>query len=309
MQAPIVVNPERTCYDMQRIAFLDTTVAAMKLRSLIEPGDPERIAGGFEFTEGPVWHPEGFLIFSDIPANRQYRWHPTEGVSIWREPSGNSNGLTLDRQGRIIACEHGGRRVSRAEPGAEPVTVADRYGGKRLNSPNDVVVRSDGTIYFTDPPYGITPEEREQPCNGVYRILTDGTVELLVDDFDRPNGLAFSPDESILYIDDSPRRHVRAFDVLPDGRLANSRIFADMDHPQPGSPDGMKVDVAGNLYVTGATGVWVFEPDGTWLGVIATPERPANCAWGDEDRQTLYITARTSLYRIRTRVPGIAVFR
>jgi sugar lactone lactonase YvrE len=282
---------------------------AMKLKALIEPGDPERIAGGFEFTEGPVWHPDGFLIFSDIPANRQYRWHPVHGVSVWREPSGHSNGLTLDREGRIIACEHGGRRVSRAEPGAEPVTLADMYCGKRLNSPNDVVVKSDGTIYFTDPPYGIAPEEREQPWNGVYRILPDGTVELLVDDFDRPNGLAFSPDETILYIDDSPRRHVRAFDVLPDGRLANSRIFADMDHPQPGSPDGMKVDVAGNLYVTGATGVWVFEPDGTWLGVIATPERPANCAWGDADRQTLYITARTSLYRIRTRVPGLPVIR
>jgi Gluconolactonase len=281
----------------------------MKLKTLIEPGDPERIAGGFEFTEGPVWHPDGFLIFSDIPANRQYCWHPVHGISVWREPSGHSNGLTLDHKGRIIACEHGGRRVSRAEPGAEPVTLADTYGGKRLNSPNDVVVRSDGTIYFTDPPYGIAAEEREQPWNGVYRILPDGTVELLVDDFDRPNGLAFSPDETILYIDDSPRRHVRAFDVLPDGRLANSRIFADMDHPQPGSPDGMKVDVEGNLYVTGATGVWVFEPDGRWLGVIATPERPANCAWGDADRQTLYITARTSLYRIRTRVPGLPVIR
>ncbi|NWG22652.1 MAG: SMP-30/gluconolactonase/LRE family protein [Chloroflexi bacterium] len=281
----------------------------MKLKSLVEPGDPERIAGGFEFTEGPVWHPEGFLIFSDIPANRQYRWHPGDGVSVWREPTGNSNGLTLDRQNRVIACEHGGRRVSRAEPGAAPVTLADSYGGRRLNSPNDVVMKSDGTIYFTDPPYGIQPEEREQPCNGVYRILPDGTIELLVDDFDRPNGLAFSPDETTLYIDDSPRRHVRAFDVLPDGRLANSRIIADMDHPQPGSPDGMKIDVEGHLYVTGATGVWVFEPDGACLGVIVTPERPANCAWGDADRQTLYITARTSLYRIRTRVPGLPVVR
>ncbi len=281
----------------------------MKLKSLVEPGDPERIAGGFEFTEGPVWHPEGFLIFSDIPANRQYRWHPGDGVSVWREPTGNSNGLTLDRQNRVIACEHGGRRVSRAEPGAAPVTLADSYGGRRLNSPNDVVMKSDGTIYFTDPPYGIQPEECEQPCNGVYRILPDGTIELLVDDFDRPNGLAFSPDETTLYIDDSPRRHVRAFDVLPDGRLANSRIIADMDHPQPGSPDGMKIDVEGHLYVTGATGVWVFEPDGACLGVIVTPERPANCAWGDADRQTLYITARTSLYRIRTRVPGLPVVR
>jgi gluconolactonase len=186
-------------------------------------------------------------------------------------------------------------------------TVADRYAGKRLNSPNDVVVKSDGVIYFTDPPYGIQPEEREQPCNGVYRIFPDGKIELLVDDFDRPNGLAFSPDESILYIDDSPRRHVRAFDVRADGTLANSRIIADMDHPQPGSPDGMKIDVEGHLYVTGATGVWIFEPDGTLLGVIATPERPANCAWGDADRKSLYLTAQTSLYRIRTKVAGVAV--
>jgi gluconolactonase len=277
----------------------------MKLKTLIEAGDPEQLATGFQFTEGPIWQPDGSLLFSDIPANRIYRWTPAGGAEVWREPTGNSNGLTLDRQGRLIACEHSGRRVSRTETGGAVVAVAERYQGKRLNSPNDVVVKSDGTIYFTDPPYGIKPEEREQPCNGVYRILPDGTLELLVADFDRPNGLAFSPDESILYIDDSPRRHVRAFDVRPDGTLANSRILADMDHPQPGSPDGMKIDEAGHLYVTGATGVWIFEPDGTCLGVIVTPERPANCAWGDDDCKSLYITARTSLYRIRVKLPGI----
>ena len=277
----------------------------MKLNSLIEAGDPELLATGFQFTEGPVWQVDRSLLFSDIPANRIYRWTPGGGAEVWREPTGNSNGLTLDRQGRLIACEHSGRRVSRTEADGTVVAVAEWYGGKRLNSPNDVVVKSDGTIYFSDPPYGIKPEEREQPCNGVYRVLPDGALELLVDNFDRPNGLAFSPDESILYIDDSPRRHVRAFDVRPDGTLANSRILADMDHPQPGSPDGMKVDEAGHLYVTGATGVWVFEPDGTWLGVIATPERPANCAWGDDDRKSLYITAKTSLYRIRTKVAGV----
>lgn len=273
----------------------------MKLKSLVEAGDPEQLATGFQFLEGPVWHPDGYLFFSDIPASRIYKW--SDGAAeIWREPTGNSNGLTLDLQGRLIACEHSGRRVSRATNGTiEP--LAEHYEGRRLNSPNDVVVRSDGIVYFTDPPYGIEPEQREQPCNGVYRVLTDGTIERLVDDFDRPNGLAFSPDESILYIDDSPRRHVRAFDVRPDGTLTNSRIIADMDHPQPGSPDGMKIDQQGHLYVTGATGVWVFEPDGTLLGVIATPERPANCAWGD-DYYSLYITARTSLYRIRTKVPG-----
>jgi gluconolactonase len=279
----------------------------MKLKSLVEAGDPELVVSGFQFLEGPVWHPDGYLLFSDIPASRIYKWSGGT-FETWRDPTGNSNGLTLDRERRLIACEHSGRRVSRVADGTiEP--LAEYYNGKRLNSPNDVVVRSDGIVYFTDPPYGIEPDQREQPCNGVYRVLTDGTLELLLDDFDRPNGLAFSPDESTLYVDDSPRRHVRAFDVRPDGALTNSRVIADMDHPQSGSPDGMKVDQEGNLYVTGATGVWVFEPDGTHLGVIATPERPANCAWGDDDLSTLYITARTSLYRIRTKVPGLPVIR
>lgn len=281
----------------------------LKLKTLVESGDPERIATGFEFLEGPVWLPEGALLFSDIPAGRIYRWKPGGTAEVWRDPSGNSNGLTLDRQGRLIACEHGNRRVSRTEADGAVVALADQYEGKRLNSPNDVVVRSDGTIYFTDPPYGIEPEQQEQPCNGVYCIRSERTVELLSDDFDRPNGLAFSPNESILYIGDSRRRHVRAFDVRADGTLSNSRVVADMDHPQPGSPDGMKVDEAGNLYVAGATGIWVFEPDGTHLGVIVTPKRPSNCAWGDADRQSLYITARTSLYRIRVKVPGLPVVR
>lgn len=282
----------------------------MKLRRLIASGDPEKIAGGFIFTEGPVWHPEGYLLFSDIEGARIYRYDPNaqaEKVSVWRENSGNANGNTLDRQGRLVTCEHGNRRVSRTEQDGTVVALAASYQGKRLNSPNDVVVKSDGTIYFSDPPYGIQPEQREQPCNGLYRITPAGQLELLVDDFERPNGLAFSPDEQILYVDDSPRRHVRAFDVQPNGSLSNSRIFADMDHPQPGSPDGMKLDVEGNLYVAGATGVWVFTAEGEHLGVITTPERPANCAWGDADRQTLYVTARTSLFRIRTHVPGMPV--
>jgi gluconolactonase len=286
----------------------------MKLKSLIEAGDPEKVAGGFQFLEGPVWHPDGFLLFSDIPASRIYQFRPGGEPAVWREASGNSNGLTLDRQGRLVACEHGNRRVSRTEADGSIVTVAERFGGRRLNRPNDVVCRSDGTIFFSDPPYGATPgapmmtaDEIEQPCNGVYMVRPDGAVERVAEDFERPNGLAFSPDERILYVDDSARRHVRAFDVQPDGRLTNSRVLCDMDHPQPGSPDGMKVDSEGHLFVTGATGVWVFEPDGTHLGVIVTPERPANCAWGDADRRTLYITARTSLYRVRSTVPGLPV--
>lgn len=279
----------------------------MKLNDLIEPGDPEIITSGFEFTEGPIWIPEGALLFSDIPANRIYRWTSEGGIMVWREPSNHANGLTLDKQNRLVICEHGKRRVSRIEADGSVSTLADFYDGKRLNSPNDVVIKSDGTIYFTDPPYGIEPEEQEQPHNGLYRISLDGSVDLLRDDFIRPNGLAFSRDESVLYVDDSRRRHVRGFDVNPEGGLSNSRIIADMDHPQPGSPDGMKVDVEGHLYVAGATGIWVFDPEGTYLGVIVTPERPANCAWGDEDSKSLYITARTSLYRIRVKIPGIQV--
>ena len=254
---------------------------------------------------------EGFLLFSDIRANRICKWLPDGTVETWRQPSGNANGLTLDRRDRLLVCEQGNRLVSRIEADGTRTPLAEQYDGKLLNSPNDIVCRSDGTIYFTDPPYGIIPGEsssysklKEQPCNGVYRISHDGVVARVADDFDRPNGLAFSPDESVLYVNDTPRSQVRAFDVHTDGSLTHSRVLADMDHPQPGSPDGMKVDEEGHLYVAGATGIWVFEPDGRWLGVINTPERPTNCAWGDDDRKSLYITARTSLFRIRGRVRG-----
>ncbi|MER3406440.1 MAG: gluconolactonase, partial [Chloroflexota bacterium] len=252
------------------------------------------------------------LLFSDIPRNRIVRWRELpEGpeVTTFRYPSGNSNGLTLDRQGRLIACEHGNRRVSRTEPDGTVVSLAERYEGRRLNSPNDVVVRSDGGVYFTDPPYGLRnlTEGKELPFQGVYRIEPDGRLTLLVDDFERPNGLAFSPDEMVLYIDDSARRHIRAFDVRPDGTLANGRVFFDMQSPDSGSPDGMKVDVHGNVFCTGPGGTWVMTPAGRLLGRIITPEQPANLAWGGQDWSTLFITARTSVYRLRTATMGIRV--
>jgi gluconolactonase len=267
----------------------------------------ERVASGFQFVEGPVWHPDGALLFSDIPANTIYQWTPgaSEAV-VYRQPSNHSNGLTLDLESRLVACEHD-RRVSRTEPDGTVHPIAERYYGKRLNSPNDVAIHSDGSIYFTDPPYGLPKqsEGKELDFNGVFRLAPDGALTLLDDTFVRPNGLAFSPDERTLYVDDSGEMHVRAFDVLPDGSLANGRIFADLRDPgQDGVPDGMKVDVQGNVFCTGPGGIWVLSPEGETLGRIKVPEVPANLAWGDADGKTLYITARTGLYRVRIQTGG-----
>jgi gluconolactonase len=267
----------------------------------------ERVATGFEFTEGPVWiEDEQSLLFSDIPANRIYRLGADRRVTIFRSPSANSNGLTRDRYRRLIACQHGNRRVSRTEADGSIVTLADRFEGKKLNSPNDVVVKSDGAIYFTDPPYGIKLHEQEQRVQGVYRLSpATGEVALVADDFIRPNGLAFSHDEKKLYVDDSERRHIRVFNVNDDGSLSGGTVFHEMNSGLSGSPDGMKVDVEGRVYCTGAGGVWVFDREGIHLGTIVTPEKPSNCAWGGSDWRTLYITACRSVYAIRVQTSGI----
>ncbi len=266
----------------------------------------EKVAGDFEFTEGPVWHPDGFLLFSDIPANTIYKWQPGQKTEIFRQPSGNANGNTLDRSGRLVTAEHGNRRISLTEKDGQIATLASHYQGKRLNSPNDLAVKSDGSIYFTDPPYGIKSEQEELGFYGVYRLASDGTLTLLVDDFVRPNGIAFSPDETKLYVNDSETGHIRVFDVKPDGMLENGKLFAELKPPsEEGAADGMKVDIKGNVYSTGSGGVWIFSPNGDLLGIIETPEAPANLAWGDSDYQTLYITARKSLYRIRLKIPGM----
>jgi len=274
----------------------------------------EKIATGFVFTEGPVWDAaKSCLFFSDIPANRMRRWSKDSGIVIFREPSGKSNGLTIDKQGRLIACEHANRRVSRTEKDGAVVTIADKYDGKKLNSPNDVVAKSDGSIYFTDPPYGLTAEfgnlgQQELPFQGVYRLSADGkSLTLLIDDFDKPNGLAFSPDESLIYVDDTDRAHVRVFDVKADGSIANGNVFAELKGDAPGNVDGMKVDSMGNVYVTGPGGIWIFDPSGKKLGRIDVPEVSANIAWGDEDWKTMYITGSTSLYKIRLGIQGIKV--
>ena len=268
----------------------------------------EPAASGFRFTEGPVWiQEEKCLLFSDIPANKIMKLRADGGVEIFRHPSGNSNGLTRDREGRLIACEQGNRQVGRMEKDGTISVLSDKYQGRKLNSPNDIVVKSDGGIYFTDPPYGVEQDQRELTVQGVYFIPPESNELILVaEDFEMPNGLAFSPDEKKLYVDDSSpkRHHIRVFDVEAAGSLSNGRIFQTMKSRKSGDPDGMKVDSDGNIYCTGAGGVWVFDPEGRHLGTIETPETPSNCAWGDEDWQSLYITARTSVYKVRVKIPG-----
>ena len=282
------------------------TTKQNNLESILNPKTQiEKIAEGFDFTEGPVWHPDGFLLFSDIPANTIYKWQPEQTTEVFRQPSGNANGNTLDLLGFLITAEHGNRRLSLTQQDGQIVTLVSHYQGKRLNSPNDLVVKSDGSIYFTDPPYGIKPEQEELGFYGVYRLTPDGKLTLLVDDFIKPNGIALSPDETKLYVNDSEKGHIRVFDVKPDGTLENSQLFAKLKPPsQQGAADGMKVDIQGNVYSTGPGGVWIFSPNGNSLGIIETPEPPANIAWGDRDYKTLYITAKTSLYRIRLQIPG-----
>lgn len=281
---------------------------SLSLDDVLAPGATvEKVVGGLQFTEGPLWV-DGALLFSDIPANVIYRWAPgAAGVEVWRKPSGNSNGLTLDTEGHLLACEHGNRRVSRTETDGTITTLAERYEGKRLNSPNDIVVRSDGSVYFTDPPYGLPNmrEGKELAFSGVYLLRPDGTLVLLDDSLPLPNGLAFSPDEKVLYVDDSGLGIIRAYDVQPDGTLSNARVFAELKQPgKDGVPDGLKVDRQGNVFCTGPGGVWVFNPDGQKLGVIETPEVPSNLAWGGDDFKTLYITAQKGVYRVQVKTGG-----
>ncbi len=282
------------------------------LSELVISDSDVTLCGGFRFTEGPIWVPDGdYLLFSDIPNNRIHRWVPgSTYAEVFREPSHHSNGLTLDHAGMLIACEHSARRVTRAAlPDGEIEIIAEFVDGTRFNSPNDVVVHTSGSIYFTDPTYGLNDAGASQDLDvqGVYRLDSDGVLTLLVSDFAEPNGLAFSPDERILYIGDSAKATVRRFDVDAAGNLSGGDIFVDMrPDRRPGGPDGMKVDRDGRLWTTGKGGVWVIEPDGTWLGVLAVPEIPANIAFGGADFTSIFLTAHTSVYRVETRVTGLA---
>ncbi|MEZ5403035.1 MAG: SMP-30/gluconolactonase/LRE family protein [Bryobacteraceae bacterium] len=290
--------------------------------TLVEPSAKiEKLAGGMMFTEGPVWIKD-HLLFTDIPANAIRKWTQAGGVAVFRQPVFpgkyapgqfvGANGLTLDSQGRLVSCEHANRRVARTEKDGKITILADRYEGKRLNSPNDGVYRSNGDFYFTDPPYGFAKEDadpaKELPFNGVYRLRANGQLQLLTRDLTRPNGIAFTPDGKKLWVanSDGARKIWMIYDVAADGTLADGKVFHDATkETADGAPDGLKVDKKGNLWATGPGGIWVFSPSGKVLGKIQPPEVPANCAFGDADGKTLYMTARTGLYRVRTNVEGI----
>lgn len=287
-----------------------------RMEPLLRPGaELKMLCTGAIWSEGPVWWDDGSVTWSDIPNNRMLKWSSGEGMSVFRSPSYHTNGHTRDREGRLVSCEHSGRRISRTEADGTVVTLVDRFEGKRLNSPNDVVVKSDGTIWFTDPPYGIISDregvkaESEIGANHVYRFdPADHSLEIACNDFQRPNGLAFSPDEKLLYVSDTSRshdpdgnHHIRVFDVA-DGRYPrNGRVFAVIE---PGLSDGFRLDVDGNIFTSSADSIQVYAPDGTRLGKIFVPEVISNCTFGGPDRSTLFVTASTSLYSIELATKG-----
>jgi len=275
------------------------------MSAVLETTQAERLATGFVFTEGPLWHPDGFYYFVDVRASMLYRVTPGRPHEVVREKTGGGNGTTFDLQGRLVLCEGDNRRVVRQATDGRFEVLMDRFEGKRLNRPNDVVCRSDGSIYFTDPGLRVPLAEREVPHAGVYRVAPDGAVGLVAD-FEYPNGLAFSPDERRLYVANTRwAQYIHVLDLDAEGRVLRRGIFADMSSDETdGVPDGMKVDVEGRVYCTGPGGTWVFAPDGARLGIIRTPEVPANLAFGGPDLRTLFFTARTSVYTLRAKVPG-----
>ena len=283
---------------------------ANDLSGIVESAQAERLATGFVFTEGPLWHPDGYLLFVDIRRAQILRLVPGGQPEIIRENSGDANGMTLDSQGRVVVCEMVNRRITRMEADGGYTPIAETSGGKRLNRPNDVVGRSDGSLYFTNPGRDrLDPADVDMQFNSVNRVTPSGDVELVAP-FEYPNGIAFSPDERTLYVSNTrPGQYIVAYDLDADGAVTGVRHFADMPSPDDGNgvPDGMKVDIEGRVYCTGPGGCWVFAPDGALIGVIELPEYPANCGWGGADNRTLYFTANTSVYSLRMTTPGTAV--
>ena len=290
-------------------------VASPDLASVVSPDAPvTELSSGYGGADGPAegplwWSEGGYLLFSDIHNNRRMKWAEQEGASVFLEPTNRANGLTRDPSGRLLACEHLTRRVTRMEPDGSITVVASNYRGRRLNRPNDVIVSSRGDIYFTDP--GFPAPGMDLDWNGVYHVTPDlGTITLIVWDFSRPNGLALSPDESVLYINDTRRRHIRAFDLEPNGMplIATDRVFCDLGGEREGNPDGMKVDTEGNVYCGGSGGIWVIDPAGKHLGIIVHGEASTtNMAFGGSDWKTLYYTTRHTLGHVPVNVAGLPV--
>ncbi len=294
-------------FDIRSDAFTAAIPADSKL---------EEIAGNFGFTEGPIWHPsEHWLMFSDIQESHQYKWSEGEGLRVFRTPSNQANGNFFDRAGRVISCEHAASQLVRHEhDGKLVVPLATHYAGKELNSPNDVICDSKGRIWFTDPSFGRIREDlgilrdQELPYQGVFRLDPDGTLALVADDFQQPNGLCLSADESRLFVNDSWGGHIRVMDVAEDGRLTDARVWADVTGEGEGVPDGMKTTTEGHILCNGPGGVHLFDADATCLGVILTPQKSTNFCFGGPAFRTLFITASTSVYRIETALTGLAMF-
>ena len=293
--------------------------------SNITDSPAEKLAGEFGFTEGPLWHPDGYWLFVDIRSLKIHKMSTSGQLETFRDPSFGTNGMTFDKQRNMVICESDNRQIMRRQADGSYTAIATHADGKRLNRPNDIVGRSDGSLYFTDPGGRLTDAERELDFSGVHIIAPDGNQSVGTTETEYPNGLAFSPDEKILYVaitrldsrclEEKEKKQVcehqliRAFDVAPDGSLSNNRVFANMHSAEDGVPDGMKVDVDGNVYCTGSEGVWVFDASGNHLGTIILPEIPANCAWGGPDNRTMLFTARTSVFSMRMKNPGTAIPR
>ena len=295
------------------------------LSEIMETMEPTVLASGYGRTEGPLWHPGGYATFVDLENSRLLRWDTNGEVSVVREGTGEGNGCTFDRNGNLIMCEGADhRRVTRMDAGGNVTVVAERWDGKRFHKPNDVICRSDGTLYFTDPGLRLPAELREMDFAGVFRVDPQGNVHLATDQCVYPNGLALSPDESVLYVAISraeeadlgreergefcPNRRIEAFDVAADGTLSNQRVFCDMASADPGVPDGMKVDTEGRVFCVGSGGFWVIEPSGEVAGVVRTSEVTRNLAFGGEDNRTLFMTPGDSLWSMRVKTPGIGAF-
>ncbi len=286
------------------IVTVDSLPVAAQQQIVTGDAEPELVTEGYQFTEGPLWHPDGYLLFSDIYANTIYKWIPGEGADVFIKPSGNANGIALDKEGNILIAQHAGK-LSRVIEGPKLKPIVESYNGKRLNSPNDVVVHSNGTIFFTDPPFGVSDEDKELEFNGVYMLSPDGTLTPFYKEFTHPNGITLSPDEQKLYVNDSRTGSIVVFDINNEGKPVNPQEFANVGSMEDqGAADGMKTDVQGRVFSTGPGGVYVFDTEGNQIQKIETEVRITNLGWGGEDNSSLFMTAPSAVYRLETSTSG-----